>query len=62
MVALPPLEAARWPSRTSAGCSDVISTRAHKLRIAEAHLGLGRMYIDVDLARIGSVTNSATIG
>ena len=34
--------------------------RAHQAGVAEAHLGLGRVHVDVDLARIGSVTNSAT--
>ena len=52
MVALPPVVAARWPSRASASCSARIEQRAHQRRIAEAHLGLGRMHVDVDLARI----------
>ena len=52
MVALPPVVAARWPSRASACCSEVISSARTSAGIAEAHLGLGGMHVDVDLARI----------
>ena len=51
MVALPPVVAARWPSRASASCSALHQQRAHQAGVAEAHLGLGRMHVDVDLAR-----------
>ena len=52
MVAVPPVVAARVPSRASAALSALHDQRAHQAGIAEAHLGLGRMHVDVDLARI----------
>ncbi len=52
MVASPPVVAARWPSRASASCSAPTISPRTSAGIAEAHLGLGRMHVDVDLARI----------
>ena len=52
MVALPPVVAARWPSRASASFSARTISAAHQPAVAEAHLGLGRMHVDVDLARL----------
>ncbi len=52
MVALPPVVAARWPSRASASFSARTISPRTSAAVAEAHLGLGRMHVDVDLARI----------
>ena len=52
MVALPPVVAARWPSRAQRLLQRAHDERAHQAGVAEAHLGLGRMHVDVDLARI----------
>ena len=52
MVALPPVVAARWPSRASASFSARTISAAHQAAVAEAHFGFGRMHVDVDLARI----------
>ncbi len=51
MVALPPVEAARWPSRASPSFSACIRSARTRRVVAEAHLGLGRVHVDVDLAR-----------
>ena len=51
MVAVPPVEAARWPSRASPSLQRVHQQRADEAGVAEAHLGLGRMHVHVDLAR-----------
>ena len=52
MVALPPVVAARWPSRASASFSArTISPRTRRA-IAETHFGLGRMHIHVHFPRI----------
>ena len=52
MVAPPPVEAARWPSRASASFSARTISPRTSAAVAEAHLGLGRMHVDVDLARL----------
>ena len=52
MVALPPVVAARWPSRASASFSARTISPRTSAAVAEAHFGLGRMHVDVDLARI----------
>ena len=52
MVASPPVVAARPPSRVSASRKRADDQAAHQAGIAEAHLGLGRMHVHVDLARI----------
>ena len=51
MVALPPVVAARWPSRARPFLQRVHQQRADERVVAEAHLGLGRMHVDVHLAR-----------
>ena len=51
MVALPPVVAARPPSRASACFERMHDQRAHQAGIAKTHFGFGRMHVDVDLAR-----------
>ena len=43
--------AALLPSRASAALERVDDQRAHQAGVAEAHLGLGRVDVDVDFAR-----------
>jgi hypothetical protein len=45
MVALPPVEVAGGAARTH-------DQSAHQTAVAEAHLGLGRVHVDVDFARL----------
>ena len=52
MVAPPPVVAARWPSRASASLSAPTIRPRTSAAVAEAHFGLGRMHVDVDLARV----------
>src|SRR5437660_1430263 len=54
----------RRDSRAAAGCCRAVALalqaflqrphqqRAHSARLSKAHLGLGRMYVDIDLARV----------
>ena len=51
MVASPPVVAVRCASRASASCKARTIRRTHQPGVAEAHLGLGRMHVHVDLAR-----------
>ena len=52
MVALPPVVAARWPSRASASCKRANEQAAHQAGIAETHFRFCRMHIDVNFVRI----------
>ncbi len=52
MVASPPVVAARASLARQRFRSALNDQRAHQAGIAEAHFGLGRMHVDVDLARI----------
>ena len=51
MVAVPPVVAARWRVARQRLLQRMHQQRAHQAGVAEAHLGLGRMHVDVDLAR-----------
>ncbi len=52
MVSLPPVVAARWPVARERLLQGADQQAADQAGIAEAHLGLGGVHVDVDLARI----------